>query len=134
MPERGGPTTQAGIFFQNSVAALYLGRMLDAQIRPVWERVKSVRVEAPTEVDDIVVEFADGHRMYVQAKIDIRVGDDAWDTLWQHFTAQHVGCDFRAGIDRLHFRIGTSDSHLDDLLEACERASTSALYCEPMCS
>ena len=34
MPERGGSTTQSGIVYQNSVTALYLGRLCDAASRP----------------------------------------------------------------------------------------------------
>jgi len=68
MPEPGGPTAQAGIHYQNTVAALFLGRMLDPQKRPDSDRVTGVRVEVPTDVDDTVVDFADGHCAYIQAK------------------------------------------------------------------
>ena len=61
MAEAGGPTTQSGILYQNSIAALYLGRMIDPISRPARDRVAEVRVEAPTHVDDIVVIFEDGH-------------------------------------------------------------------------
>ena len=50
MPERGGPTTQSGILYQNSIAALYLGRLCDATQRPASDFVQSVRVEAPEDV------------------------------------------------------------------------------------
>ena len=39
MPETGGPTTQSGILYQNSIAALFLGRLCDATPRPENERV-----------------------------------------------------------------------------------------------
>ena len=42
MAERGGPTTQAGIHYQNSVSALYLGRLCDAAPRPERARVVEV--------------------------------------------------------------------------------------------
>ncbi len=60
MTERGGPTTQSGILYQNSVAALYLGRLCDATWRLDDQFVVHVRVEAPSDVDDIIVTFADG--------------------------------------------------------------------------
>ena len=50
MSEPGGSTTQSGIWYQNSVSALYLGRMCDAAVRPDSEQVVEVRVEAPTPV------------------------------------------------------------------------------------
>ena len=60
-----------GILYQNSIAALYLGRMCDASHRPDRERVISVRVEAPQEVDDTVVSFTDDHCIFIQAKENV---------------------------------------------------------------
>ena len=71
MPESGGPTTQSGILYQNSIAALFLGRLCDATLRPESERVIHVRVETPDFVDDIVVTFADNHKTFIQAKEDV---------------------------------------------------------------
>lgn len=45
MTEAGGPANQAGIFFQNTIAALYLGRMVDLRSRARRDRVLHVRVE-----------------------------------------------------------------------------------------
>jgi hypothetical protein len=59
MSETGGPTNESGILYQNSIAALFLGRMCDVARRPDQERVYSVRVEAPVDVDDVLVTFAD---------------------------------------------------------------------------
>lgn len=59
MPERGGPTTQSGILYQNSVTALHLGRLCDEAARPAADRVVQVRVEAPEDVDDTVVWYSD---------------------------------------------------------------------------
>ena len=39
MAEAGGPTTQSGIPYQNSIAALYLGRMIDPAPRSKRDRV-----------------------------------------------------------------------------------------------
>lgn len=70
MTELGGPASQAGITYQNQIAALYLGDLLQ------WEqdgrdRVVQVRVEAPAKVDDIVVRYADGHSRWLQAKLQL---------------------------------------------------------------
>ena len=88
MTEAGGATTQAGIYYQNSVAALYLGELLDLRSTPLRERVVSVRVEAPGDVDDIVVEYADGHRHFLSAKLSLRAGGKAWDNLWTDLQAE----------------------------------------------
>ena len=81
MPKPGGPTAQAGILDQNSVSALYLGRLRDETPRRCHDCVTSVRVEAPTSVDDTAVEFADGHRDYLQAKMNIGSNHLAWNDL-----------------------------------------------------
>ena len=44
MTESGGPTTQSGIYYQNSVTALYLGRLCDASPRPDRDRIIEVRL------------------------------------------------------------------------------------------
>ena len=46
MSESGGTTTQSGIYYQNSIAALFLGRLVDPT-RAHNQRIDSVRVEAP---------------------------------------------------------------------------------------
>jgi GrpB-like predicted nucleotidyltransferase (UPF0157 family) len=71
MEERGGPATQAGIRYQNSVAALYLGDLLRWDCPNPAERVLEVRVEAPAHVDDVVLRYADGHREWIQVKLNL---------------------------------------------------------------
>src|SRR3546814_15223097 len=46
MVERGGPTTQAGIHYQNSVAALCLGDLLRWDVVNPAERVVEVRLRS----------------------------------------------------------------------------------------
>src|SRR5262245_9187872 len=130
MPERGGPTTQSGIFYQNSVAALYLGRMCDSGQREDAQRVSRVRVEAPVQVDDTVVTFADSHCGYIQAKEKIRSDHSAWVKLWQDFVTQFQRSDFQRGKDRLIVHIGESYQEHHELQEACERTQTSDTYTE----
>ncbi len=97
MPERGGTTTQSGIYYQNKVAALFLGDLRDASPRPDSERVTEVRVEAPWAVDDIVVTYADGHRLYIPAKEKVARGDSAWIDTWRDIERQFFSPDFRLG-------------------------------------
>ena len=130
MSERGGPTTQSGILYQNSITALYLGRMCDAAQRPDSDRVNAVRVEAPEDVDDIVVTFADDHRDYIQAKENVRDNQRAWCKLWSDFDAQFRRAEFRRGRDRLILRIGEIHQEHHDLQELCCRALTSENYLE----
>jgi len=123
MRERGGPTVQSGIYYQNSIAALYLGRLCDTGSRPDYERVAKVRVEAPEEVDDIVVTFADEHRTYIQAKENIRSNHEAWTKLWRDLAAQFQQENFKRGKDRLALHIGeVHDEHLQ-LKGLCDRAN-----------
>lgn len=128
MPERGGPTTQSGILYQNSVTALYLGRLCDTTGRLGAHSVVRVRAEAPSRVDDIVVWYADGHVTYVQVKERLGVRDAAWTDLWRAFAAQFKSSAFQAGRDRLLLHLGAlhggeaEDDHA--LCEACDRART----------
>lgn len=130
MRERGGPTTQSGILYQNSVAALYMGRLCDVAPRPNAERVTKVRVEAPEDVDDTVVTFADNHRAYIQAKENIRRYDKPWNKLWRDLDAQFQREDFQRGKDRLLLHIGEIHGEHHDLRELCERANHSTSYSE----
>lgn len=122
MAERGGPTTQSGILYQNSVTALYLGRLCDATQRPASDFVQSVRVEAPENVDDIVITFVDQHKEYIQAKETISVGDNAWNKTWKDFLAQYSRKDFKHGQDKLVFLIGEWRPEHKELQDLCERA------------
>src|SRR3954466_12844824 len=93
MTESGGPTTQAGLDYQNRIAALYLGDLLSLDGEPS-ARVIAVRVEAPDHVDDLVVKYADGRRRWIQAKLTLTVGGDAWQKLWRAFHAQRHAPEF----------------------------------------
>ena len=123
MPEPGGPTAQAGILYQNSVSALYMGRLCDDSPRRSQERVISVRVEAPKSVDDTVVEFADGHRDFIQAKTNIRRNLSAWNELWRDFDAQFHDSNFYPGRDRLCLLVEQPREEHNALRDLCERAA-----------
>ncbi|MBA2524769.1 MAG: ATP-binding protein [Pyrinomonadaceae bacterium] len=106
MTEAGGPANQSGILYQNSVAALFLGRLCDNIPRRDEDAVVGVRVEAPTQVDDIVVTHRDGHRSFIQAKESIRDNEAAWKRLWKTFEAQFWGGDFQRDRDWLVLHTG----------------------------
>lgn len=59
MPEGGGAATQAGIYYQNSVAALVLADLLDLDRRVAREHIVEVRLEVPGDVDDVVLREAE---------------------------------------------------------------------------
>jgi hypothetical protein len=120
MTERGGPTTQAGIDFQNSVTALKLGRLLDQTPRPESEMIIAVRAEAPTHVDDTVVTYSDGHRDFIQAKLAITA--EPWANLWQDISAEFAESTFLRGRDRLVLSFGEPTTRIEDLRESAERA------------
>jgi hypothetical protein len=125
MPESGGPTTQSGILFQNSIAALFLGRLCDAITRPENERVIHVRVETPDDVDDIVITFADNHKSFIQAKEDVHVGDSSWRQVWQDFNQQFLNNKFQKDEDRLALWVGSYRSGHTALQGLCQRAISS---------
>jgi ATPase family associated with various cellular activities (AAA) len=123
MPERGGPTAQSGILYQNSVTALYMGRLCDSTQRQPAEMVVKVRVEAPESVDDTVVIYSDGHRVYIQVKENIRDVDVAWEKLWKDFETQFWNSEFQKDKDRLLFFTGEIHEEHRALKEICERAA-----------
>jgi hypothetical protein len=88
LTELGGPTTQAGINYQNRIAALYLGRMLDPRSRSSRERPVEVQVETQHAVDDFSVLFADGTWRHYQVKLALRPSGSAWAALWKAFHTQ----------------------------------------------
>lgn len=118
MAEAGGTSTQSGIWYQNSIAALYMGRMLDTRARPIGDRVLSVRVEAPDHVDDVVVRYADGASRNIQAKLGLRQGEPAWDGLWQAVTRQRVAM---GPIDRIALVFADAGSLATNLRECARR-------------
>src|SRR5215208_4857007 len=129
MPEAGGTTTQSGIYFQNSIAALYLGRLCDMRSRPSRERVIEVRVEAPEHVDDVVVTYADRHREWLQAKEDISFAGDVWKKLWHDFERQRWSREFSSD-DRFVLTFGNNRHRYGVLREACLRAAGATGYQE----
>lgn len=125
MTERGGPTTQSGILYQNSIAALYLGRLCDETVRPRVQTVVQVRVESLDHVDDTVVTFQDGHRLYIQAKEKVDKGSKTWADLWLDFAEQFVDPTFQVGRDRLCLGTSPLTDGLDILSDLCFCASGS---------
>jgi hypothetical protein len=128
MSERGGTATQSGILYQNSVAALYLGRLCDPTPRTDTDTVIGVRVEAPTAVDDIVVTHRDGHRLFIQVKENVRDSSAAWGIFWRDFAEQFRAADFRRGGDRLLLQTAEAHEEHRVLRELCLRARTSDSY------
>lgn len=124
MPEAGGPATQAGIFYQNSVAALMLADLLDFDPLPARERVVEVRVEAPEDVDDVVIRYADDHRQFLNVKLSLTTGNSAWPQVWRSLSQQHASPNF-GGNDRLTIVVGESSTDSQALTGLCERAAFS---------
>lgn len=90
MPELGGTATQAGIHYQNSVAALAMLDLLDMAPTPASQRVTDVRVEAPEQVDDIVIRHADATATYQNVKLQL-ARNKAWKKLWEQLQRQRSG-------------------------------------------
>ena len=128
MPEPGGATTHSGIQYQDSICALYFGRLCDARRWSVTDRVTSVWPEATEPIDDIVIEFADGHRTYLQAKEDITASSKEWRELWSKCREQYQKRSFQQGMDKIVIAIGTRYSRHHTLQGLCERAAYSETY------
>lgn len=123
MPETGGTATQAGIIYQNSVAAMALADLLDLDPRIARERAVEVRLEAPEDVDDIVIRFADGHREFQNVKLHVRKGTKAWSRVWCGFAVQHGRSTFSSN-DQLTLVVSERSSDSDAVAAICERAAS----------
>ncbi len=89
MADTGGQTTQAGIDYQNKIATLFLGRMIDPGPWQKNEEIKAVCNEDPTaEVDDVVLYYQDGHTVWIQVKLDMKDSGETWVKFWKHMINQ----------------------------------------------
>lgn len=125
MTEAGGPSTQEGIFYQNSVAALYLADLLDLLPRAARERVIDVRVEAPNHVDDLVIHYADRHYEYLNIKSSLPSRGKAWRNLWLTLHEQRVSPVYRDACDKIEIVLGAQTKRSKELSEICQRARSS---------
>lgn len=122
MTESGGAATQAGIFYQNTIAALALADLLDLGQLSARERLIEVRVEATEHVDDIVLRFADGHQDFQSVKLSLRLQNRVWNALWLSLHAQ-LQCGF-GPIDQLTIVVAERNAASDAVAQLCERAAT----------
>lgn len=121
MAESGGTTTQSGIYYQNSIAALYLGKLVDST-RTNEETIESVRVEAPEAVDDVVVTYSNGKKEYIQAKERLKSSSEEWKKVWSSFKTQADNCHSKRQNYSLILALSNTDSTMQELKELCERA------------
>ncbi|MFD2170556.1 NACHT domain-containing protein [Tumebacillus lipolyticus] len=131
--ESGGPTTQAGITFQNAIAALYLGRMLDPRPSIASKKVVEVRVEAPEDVDDIVVTYANSRKEFIHVKESVSKSnglDSAWGKVWRDFEQQFKQASFNIGQDRLQLVYGIFKDELELAKDLTRRATSSQNHSE----
>jgi hypothetical protein len=117
MRERGGPTTQSGISYQNLYAAMRVAEMLSGQDLPATSKIIGVRVEAPESVDDVVVTYEDGRRNYVQAKENLSTSGEKWVKIWREFLQQYEKPNFDRVNSKIVLCVGSSDEDFV-LLEA----------------
>lgn len=120
MVEAGGPAMQAGVRYQNTIAALYMGDLLRRDRTPARDKVVELRLEAPTHVDDIVVRFGDGRRDWIQAKLNLASSGNAWERLWICMKAQLNDAAFGPD-DRLRLVVGEAGETASNLRAMADR-------------
>ena len=124
MPELDGTTTQSGISYQNLYAALRVADMLSGQDLPVTSKIIGVRVEAPVNVDDVVVTYEDGHRDYVQAKENLSATGETWNKIWSEFLHEYEEHNFNRQNNRLILCVGCENKEnfvlLEEMFESVE--------------
>lgn len=124
MTEAGGASTQAGIHYQNTVAARALLELLTFEPQARREQVVEVRVEAPESVDDLVVRFADGHRDFRTVKLSLQKGGSSWKALWEDLAAQ-LSADGQSQSDTLSIFVGTENQLGRHVADVCACAESS---------
>lgn len=137
IPERGGSATQDGVYFQNCIAVLKMSAMLSGQEldmevdrRPLG-KIVSVRIEAPDDVDDVVVAYSTGAKEYIQAKTSITVGSKEWIKLWAdcYRLYQRLSTQNNAGLDVITLAVRQSPT-MQELKTLMVRAATSESVAE----
>jgi hypothetical protein len=126
--ERGGTTTQSGIYYQNTIAAFYLGRLCHSTQLPSYARVVEVCSETLSPVDDIVVTYEDNHKDYIQAKEALTTTGDVWKALWADLVEQFQSNEFQHKQDRLVLYLGEYRDEYRDLRGMAERTDGSPSY------
>lgn len=121
MPESGGPAAQAGLHYQNSVAAFALVKLLALDVLEPREQVVKVRVEALEPVNDVVIEFADGHSEFQSVKLRIDRGNRTWKAMWTRLAEQVELASFRND-DQLTLVVEKSTRASEMVRELGERA------------
>jgi hypothetical protein len=120
MTETGGPTAHL-IGFQDEIAALYLGRLIDPRPQPAYLAITAVQGEGLEHVDDLVVEYADGHRQFFQVKASLAPAGETWSKLWKALANQRWDPGFGVR-DSLTLVLGAEPEWVENLQRLCERA------------
>jgi hypothetical protein len=128
MSELGGATTQSGILYQNTIAALYLGRLCSGVESPPDRRIVEVRCEAPTKIDDIILTYADDHREFIQAKESLEPRGKLWEQIWRDSAHQITEQGFQPKHDRVILFAGDIRNKHRALRGIIERAESSTCF------
>jgi hypothetical protein len=124
MPESGGSTAQSGFYFQNSIAALKLGKMIGIPDDRDSHSIVEITNEASGKeinVDDILIKYKDHHRTFIQVKENINISKTVWKKMWRYVLWQILG-DFKDE-DRVLLYLGNKNPDFYSLQELCRRAS-----------
>jgi uncharacterized protein (TIGR02646 family) len=122
--ERGGSTTQLGRSYAATIAARYLGMMLNPRFTDPVEQITEVRLE-PGGGNDFAVVYKDSHRVYHNVKVSLPpLRTKLWEKIWREIDIQVQESSFLQG-DRLVLQVGTPNDTLIDIQEMTESASGS---------
>jgi hypothetical protein len=97
--------------------------MIDPRERPRHDQPVEVRIEAPQDVDDFIVRFADGSRRFFQVKLSLDARGRAWKALWPSLKRQ-LDTDFTFD-DRLDLVLGGPSQLASELSEITKRHESS---------
>lgn len=126
MPEKGGPTTWSGIYFQDQIVVSHLVTMIWEHCINHEDPVINVRVEAPVSVDDILVTKQSGARLFQSVKEGVAYSagpNTPWGRMWTTIYEQWRK-DFDIDRDIIEIVFPIQDALRKSLDELTRRAST----------
>jgi len=119
MPEAGGTSTQSGVFYQNTISALFIVKMLLEQ-----DNIEAVRVESDAPVGDIELFLNNSSNIFIQVKESAPKGN--WTvTSWMRegFLDSALSQHRLEPDSEIWFITGSSAKHLKELADRCRRVS-----------
>ena len=126
MAERGGPSLLSGVHFQFQVVVCNLVTMIYDKARKYSDPICSIRIEAPTSVNDVVVTKQSGARIFQSVKENIKKENkltSKWGQMWKAIWNQRGENNFNPDTDLIQIIFPVKDPLRSRIEKTTKRAS-----------